>query len=396
MDTEALLDEAATHYASHPLAGYRDRFVIPDPDLSYLDGNSLGMTPRATVHRIHEVMNDEWADGLIRSWTKWLDLPLQVGDELAPLLGANDGEVVVHDSTTINLHQLLHAAVALRPDATHLAVDPGEFPTDRYAVASVAAQHGLGVRTPPPGGTLDDLDLTGCAAVVRSLVDYRTAQIADLVGATERAATHGAIVIWDLSHAVGAIDVDLPAAGVDMAVGCTYKFLNGGPGAPGFSFVRAGLADQIDHPLRGWFGQHDQFDMDADWQPKHGVGRLMIGTPGILGLEAARCGIAISAEVGAPRLAATSTALTAFGLDLVDRLGLVTVTPRDAGQRGAHIAIQHPEADDITAALAQRHGVIADYRRPNLVRLGCSPLTTRFTDIARAMIALRTEIDQRA
>ena len=394
MDIDSLLAEASELDASDPLAGYRDRFVIPDPDLSYLDGNSLGMTPRSTVHRLHEVMNDEWADGLIRSWATWLDLPLRAGNELAPLIGANDGEVVVHDSTSVNLHQLLHAAINLRPGSTHLAVDPAEFPTDRYAVAAVAAQYGLDVRTPEPGATLDDTDLTGCAAVVRSLVDYRTAARADLNGFTKHAGE--TIVIWDLSHAVGALAIDLPAAGVDMAIGCTYKFLNGGPGAPGFSFVRAGMAEQIDQPIRGWFGQDDQFDMDADWAPKQGVGRLMIGTPGILGLEAARCGIALSAEVGGERLEAKARSLTTFGLDLVEHLGLVSDTPRNPEQRGAHIAVHHPAAHDINEALGLRHQVIADYRKPNIVRLGCSPLTTRYLDVARGLLAIRAEIDQRA
>ncbi|MGA1565006.1 MAG: aminotransferase class V-fold PLP-dependent enzyme [Ilumatobacteraceae bacterium] len=396
MDVDAILAEATRLDGDDPLASQRDRFVIPDPDLAYLDGNSLGMTPRTTVHRIHEVMNDEWADGLIRSWAHWLDMPLTAGDELAPLIGANDGEVVVHDSTTINLHQLLHAAVALRPGSTHIAVDPGEFPTDRYAVAAVAAQHGLSVRNPSPGTSLDETDLNGCAAVVRSLVDYRSAAVADLIGFTEHAERAGTLVIWDLSHAVGAIEVDLPAASVDMAVGCTYKFLNGGPGAPGFSFVRAGLVDEVDHPIRGWFGQDDQFDMDADWRPKPGVGRLMIGTPGILSLEAARCGIAISAEVGAPALAGKSRALTTFALDLVDRLGLLSDTDRDPHRRGAHVAVRHPDAEAINTALATSHNVVADYRRPDVVRLGCSPLTTRFVDVARAIVALRLEIDQRA
>ena len=396
MDHDAILIEASELDSTDPLAIQRDRFIIPDPDLAYLDGNSLGMTPRATIHRIHEVMNNEWADGLIRSWEHWLDLPLIVGDELAPLVGAANGEVVVHDSTTVNLHQLLHAAIRLRPNSTHLAVDPGEFPSDRYAVAAVADQCGLAVKTPAPGTTLDDLDLAGCAAVVRSLIDYRTSERADLNGFTERAAASGTIVIWDLSHAVGAINVDLPTAGVDMAIGCTYRFLNGGPGAPGFSFVRAGLADAIDHPIRGWFGQNEQFDMDADWSPKSGIGRLMIGTPGILGLEAARCGIALSAEVGSEQLAAKSTALTSFGLDLVDRLGLISNTPRNSEHRGAHVAILDESAGQIIESIATNHRVVADYRRPNIVRLGCSPLTTRFTDIARAVLAVKHEIDQRA
>ena len=205
MTADEIIAEAAALDAADPLAHWRDRFVIPDPDLAYLDGNSLGMLPRDTVHRLHEVLTDEWADGLIRSWEHWLELPRQVGDELAPLLGATDGEVVVHDSTTINLHQLLHAAIALAPGRRALLIDTGEFPTDRYAVDAVGAQHGLEVRSPTPGASLDDENLDDVAVVVRSLIDYRSGRRADLSGFTARARAAGAIVIWDLSHAVGAI-----------------------------------------------------------------------------------------------------------------------------------------------------------------------------------------------
>ena len=205
MNSEQLLTRAFELDSTDDLAHWRDRFVIDDPDLSYLDGNSLGMLPRTTVHRLHEVMNEEWGSGLIRSWRKWLELPLIVGNELAPLLGADDGEVVVHDSTSVNLHQLLHAAVQLRPNRSCIAVDAHEFPTDRYAVESVAAQHGLTVVSPGPNERLDEIDLGDCAVVVRSLIDYRSAEVADLSGFTSRARDAGALVIWDLSHAVGAV-----------------------------------------------------------------------------------------------------------------------------------------------------------------------------------------------
>jgi len=212
-----------------PLARWRDEFVIDDPDLAYLDGNSLGMTPRRTIHRIHEVMATEWAEGLISSWEHWLDLPLHVGDELAPIIGAGPGEVVVHDSTSVNLYQLVRAAVDLAPDRHLIGVESGEFPSDRYIVEGVAEQTGRQVRH-----DLDDPDfpIGDCAVIVRSLVDYRTAEIADLAGFTARAKEHDTRVIWDLSHAVGVLDLDLPSAGVELAVGCTYKFLNGGLAHP--------------------------------------------------------------------------------------------------------------------------------------------------------------------
>jgi kynureninase len=394
MNPDDLLNRAFELDSADPLAHWRDRFVIDDPDLSYLDGNSLGMLPRTTVHRIHEVMNDEWGSGLIRSWRKWLELPLIVGNELAPLLGADDGEVVVHDSTSVNLHQLLHAAVRLRPERAHIAVDAHEFPTDRYAVEAIAAEYGLTVISPKPDESLDELDLSNCSVVVRSLIDYRTAVIADLDGFTHRARQEGALVIWDLSHAVGAIELDLHAADVDMAIGCTYKYLNGGPGAPAFSYVRSSLISDVDQPIRGWFGQDNQFAMDGAWSPKPGIGRLMIGTPSILALEAARCGIEVSSEAGMPAIAAKGRALTEFAHECCDEMDLESVSPRDASMRGSHIAIRHPNAKELTERLEREHLVIADYRDPDLVRLGCSALTTRFGDVARAVTRLAEMVHQ--
>lgn len=393
MNPDDLLNRAFELDSADPLAHWRDRFVIDDPDLSYLDGNSLGMLPRTTVHRIHEVMNDEWGSGLIRSWRKWLELPLIVGNELAPLLGADDGEVVVHDSTSVNLHQLLHAAVRLRPERAHIAVDAHEFPTDRYAVEAIAAEYGLTVIS-PKDESLDELDLSNCSVVVRSLIDYRTAAIADLDGFTHRARQEGALVIWDLSHAVGAIELDLHAADVDMAIGCTYKYLNGGPGAPAFSYVRSSLISDVDQPIRGWFGQDNQFAMDGAWSPKPGIGRLMIGTPSILALEAARCGIELSSEAGMPAIAAKGRALTEFAHECCDEMDLESVSPRDASMRGSHIAIRHPNAKELTERLEREHLVIADYRDPDLVRLGCSALTTRFGDVARAVTRLAEMVHQ--
>jgi len=394
MNPDGLLNRAFELDSTDPLAHWRDRFVIDDPDLSYLDGNSLGMLPRTTVHRIHEVMNDEWGSGLIRSWRKWLELPLIVGNELAPLLSADDGEVVVHDSTSVNLHQLLHAAVRLRPERAYIAVDAHEFPTDRYAVEAIAAEYGLTVISPKPDESLDELDLSNCSVVVRSLIDYRTAAIADLDGFTHRARQEGALVIWDLSHAVGAIELDLHAADVDMAIGCTYKYLNGGPGAPAFSYVRSSLICDVDQPIRGWFGQDNQFAMDGAWSPKPGIGRLMIGTPSILALEAARCGIELSSEAGMPAIAAKGRALTEFAHECCDEMDLESVSPRDASMRGSHIAIRHPNAKELTERLEREHLVIADYRDPDLVRLGCSALTTRFGDVARAVTRLAEMVHQ--
>jgi kynureninase len=372
--------------AVDPLAGWRDRFLIPDPDLAYLDGNSLGMPPRAAVPEMARVIEEEWAGGLIGSWEHWLDLPQRVGDLLGPLLGAAPGEVVVHDSVTVNLYQLVHAALALRPDRTVIAVDTGDFPTDRYVVDGIARATGRSVRH-----EVDDVvDLDDVGVVVRSLVDYRTAGLVDLAAETERARRAGALVIWDLSHAAGAVEVDLRGAGAELAVGCTYKFLNGGPGAPGFSFVATDLIDTVRSPIEGWFGHRDQFAMGPEYEPRADIGRLLLGTPGILGLTAARVGIETVADAGIGAIAAKARGLTAFALDRALQLGLDSPTPSDPRRRGGHVSIRHPFARHITDRLAEDHGVIADFREPDLVRLGCSPLTTRYTDVERAVAAIAT------
>jgi kynureninase len=357
-----------------PLAGWRDEFLIPDPRVVYLDGNSLGMTPRRTLERVEALMRDEWAGGLIGSWDHWLDLPQRVGDTLAEIIGAGPGEVVVHDSVTINLYQLVHAALALRPDRRVIAVAAGEFPTDRYVVDSIARSTGYEVR--------DGFDrLDDVAVAVRSLVDYRSAEVADLVGETARAEAAGALLIWDLSHAAGVLDVDLHGAGAQLAVGCTYKYLNGGPGSPGFSYVASDLIERIDQPIWGWFSQVDQFAMGPDYVPRPDVGRLLIGTPGIIGLTAARSGIELTAEAGIAAIEAKARALTAYGIGRCEALGLDCPSPADAARRGGHFSVRQPRAASITRSLAADHGVVTDFREPDLIRLGCSPLTTRFTDV---------------
>jgi kynureninase len=366
--------------ASDVLAPWREEFVTHDDSLRYLDGNSLGMMPRRTLAEVQRVMEEEWATGLIRSWDDWVDLPMRVGDELAPLLGASPGEVVVHDSTTVNLYQLVHAARALQPERRVLAVDPSEFPTDRYVVDGIAAATGCEVRA--GFDRLDDV-----AVVVRSLVDYRTAEVADLAGETARARAAGALTIWDLSHAAGVLQLDLHAAGVQLAVGCTYKFLNGGPGAPAFSFVAPELLGAVRQPIWGWFGAQDLFAMGPQYEPRDDIGRLLLGTPGILGLVAARVGIGVTVEAGIGAIHAKARRLTGIGLMACDDHRLVSPTPREPHRRGGHVSVQLPDAKAVVAALRER-GILADFREPDLVRLGCSPLTTRFVDVADAVSAI--------
>lgn len=359
-----------------PLAGFRNEFVIPDPDLVYLDGNSLGRMPKATRERIDCVLNDEWADGLIRSWEHWLDLPRQIGNRLGPVIGSRPGEVVVHDSTSINLYQAVHMALRLRPDRRVIVIDAQEFPTDRFVVEGIAEALGLEVRHLSPETIFDDV-----AVVVSSVVDYRTAAMADVAAFTALTRAAGALVVWDLSHAAGAVEIDLHALGIELAVGCTYKFLNGGPGAPAWSFVHSALHQHISPPIRGWFGHRDQFAMDRGFEPHDDARRLLVGTPHILSLVAAEEGIALTARAGMSTIAAKGQDLVDFALQVTDHFGLTTSTPRDRSRRGCHVAIRHPRAGDLVARLAADHGVIADVRPPDIIRLGLSPLTTRFVDV---------------
>jgi kynureninase len=377
--TDSTRQRALALDAIDPLAAWRDQFDLTAPglagrDLIYLDGNSLGRTPLRTIARLDAVVRGEWARDLIRSWDHWLDLPQRVGDRLAPLIGAADGEVAVHDSTSVNLYQLVHGALAMRPDRAVIAIDEHDFPSDRYIVDGIAAATGRTVRH--GFDRLDDV-----AVVVRSMVDYRTAEVVDIATETARATAAGALVIWDLSHAAGVLAVDLCGAGAQLAVGCTYKFLNGGPGAPAFTYVARPLQATLTQPIWGWFSQRDQFAMGPDYQPRPDIGRMLIGTPSILALAAADAGISVSAEAGIDAIAAKATALTGFGIDLCDQWGLSTCTPREASRRGGHISVVHPQARQLCRRLIDECGVIPDFREPDIVRLGMSPLTTRFVDV---------------
>jgi kynureninase len=301
------------------------------------------------------------------------------------LIGAGPGEVVVHDSTTVNLYQLVHGAAALRPQRLVLAIDEHDFPSDRYVVEGIAGATGRTVRH--GFERLDDV-----AVVVRSVVDYRTAEVVDVVAETARAHAAGALVVWDLSHAAGVLAVDLHAAGAQLAVGCTYKFLNGGPGSPAFAYVATELQREMTQPIWGWFSQRNQFAMGPDYLPRADIGRMLIGTPSILALTGAEVGIELAAEVGIHRIAAKASALTGFGIELCDRFGLTTCTPRSPECRGGHVSIVHPQARALTERLIARN-VIPDFREPDIVRLGMSPLTTRFVDVYDGIAALASMID---
>ncbi len=367
---------------SDPLARWRDEFVIPDPELAYLDGNSLGRTPRRAVDALRTVVEQQWAADLITSWWRndWLDLPLTIGDLLAPVIGAQPGEVAVHDSTTICLYQLVNVALDLTSGHV-VAVADTEFPTDRYVVDGIARMRpGVTVRR-----GLDDLD--GVDVVVRSHVDYRTASIAPLAEETARARDAGAMTVWDLSHAAGVLDVDLTSAGVELAAGCTYKFLNGGPGSPAFTYVRSSIVDDVVQPIWGWFGQRDQFAMDNPFDARDGIAKMLNGTPAVLGLVGARAGIEVTAEAGIAAIAEKARALGSFAIDVAEGLGLACTTARPPASSGGHVSIVHPDATRLQRELEMRK-VIVDKREPDVLRFGLSPLTTRFVDAYEGLTCL--------
>jgi kynureninase len=385
--------------AADPLAPFRERFVVADPSLVYLDGNSLGRLPRSTAERLRRIVDDEWGGELIRAWDHWIDLPVKVGDAIAALMGARPGEVVVADSTTVDLARIASAALDARPDRRTVVISRDEFPTDRYVVGGLARERELAIRwlepDPIAGPTAADVAAAmdgDVALVVLSVVNYRSAAIADVGAITARARDAGALVAWDLSHAVGSIPLDLDRAGVDLAVGCTYKYLNGGPGSPAFVFVRRELHDELRLPISGWMGNRDVFAMGSEWEPAEGARRFLTGTPSVLALAAIEEGVTLVSEAGIDRIRAKGVALTEYGIALHDTwlapLGCSVGSPRDPACRGAHVAIRHPDAERLTGALIAG-GVVVDFRRPDAIRIGCSPLTTSFEDVRAGLDALR-------
>jgi kynureninase len=386
--------------AADPLRAFRDRFVIAEDDLVYLDGNSLGRLPIATRDRLREAIDQEWGVDLIRGWDSWIDLARRAGDVLATgVLGVNPGEVILSDSTSVNLFKLATAALDARPGRSVIVTDDDNFPTDVYVLSGLAQARGYDLRL-----VESDVDAGVSAAAVREAVDentalvslshvaYRSGAIADMPAITAAAHDKGALVLWDLSHSAGSVPVPLAASTVDLAVGCTYKHLNGGPGAPAFLFVRSDLQDQMRQPIWGWFGQRDQFAMGPEYEPVSGIERFLVGTPGVLGLYGALGGAELTAEAGVEAIAAKARALTTYLIDLADEwltgYGIRVASPREEARRGAHVALHHPQAWQICLALKDA-GVIPDFRTPDRLRLGVAPLYTSFAEVYEGMSRLR-------
>ncbi len=369
-----------------PLAGFRDEFALP-ADVIYLDGNSLGAQPIATAARIAAVIGTEWGQGLIRSWNDagWIGLPEAIGDKIARLLGAPPGSVLAADSTSVNLFKLLSAALDLRPDRRVILSEAGNFPTDLYIaeglVASLGADYALRTVAAAdlPGAITDDV-----AVVMLTHVNYRTGAMHDMAGLTRAAHSAGALILWDLAHSAGAVPVDLSGAGVDFAVGCGYKFLNGGPGAPAFLYVAPALQAASRYRLTGWLGHADPFAFEPQYRPATGIARATVGTPSIIAMAALETGVDLALRAPMAALRCKSLAQSRLLIDLVAArcadAGFTLATPLDDAARASQVSFHHDHAYKITQALIER-GVIGDFRAPDIIRFGITPLYLRSVDV---------------
>jgi len=393
------LAEARALDAADPIGGYRKQFALP-PGVVYLDGNSLGALPLGTAARLGEVIRREWGEGLVRSWNPkenggadWIGLPRRVGAMIAPLIGAQADEVIACDSTSVNLFKLIAAALALQktlgcPRRKVVLSEPGNFPTDLYLIAGLETQ-GLAERRLAPVEALEAALDDSVALLLLTHVHYKSGAMHDMARLTHAAHAAGALVLWDLSHSAGAVPVDLGGCEADLAVGCGYKYLNGGPGAPAFAFVARRHHDALHQPLTGWMGHAAPFAFTDDYAPAPGIDRLLTGTPPILGLAALEEGVRLIAEIGVERLSAKSRALSEFLRAAIAQVApdLPCISPEGPGPRGSQLSYRHPQAYAIAQALIAR-GVIPDFREPDVLRLGLSPAYIRFEDGWHAAQAL--------
>ncbi len=394
----ALRDRARELDAADPLAWCRGEYLPAEGVVAYLDGNSLGRPLRATAERIERLVHHDWGTRLIRSWEEqWMELPLRLGDRIGGVcLGAAPGETVVADSTTVMLYKLLRAAVsAAGPGREEIVLDSENFPTDRYVAEGIAAETGarlVWVEPDPAKGVTPDL-IAGAlgertAVVLLSHVAYKSAWVADLPEITRLVHEAGALVLWDLCHSVGVLPSELDTHGVDLAVGCTYKFLGGGPGAPAFGYVAARHQDWLRQPIQGWMGHAEPFVMGPGYRPGPGMRAFISGTPPVLGMVGIEDTVELIERVGLDAVHAKAAALGRFVIESVDehlaRHGVRVVSPREDERRGGHVTIAHPRSREICARLWEE-GVVPDFREPDGIRLGLSPLSTSFEEVARAL-----------
>jgi len=391
------------------LARFRDEFVIDDPDLIYLDGNSLGRLPKRSIARVREVVEKEWGQRLIRGWGDgWFRAPQRVGSKIAQLIGAAADEVSVSDSTSVNFFKLVVAALQARRRRTRIVTDDLNFPSDLYILQGalklagseyrleiVRSTDGLTVSNDALAKAIDDRT----ALVTLSHTAFKSGYVYDMPSVTELAQRAGALMLWDLSHSVGAMPVGLNDAGADLAVGCTYKYVNGGPGAPAFLYVRRDLQESLLNPIWGWFGQKGQFDFELDYRPAPGITRFLAGTPTMLSLAAIEPGVDLLLEAGLDRLRAKSVKQTEYLIGLwealLQPLGFTLNSPRDANRRGSHVSIGHPDGLRIDRALIEEMNVLPDFRYPDNIRLGIAPIYTSYSEIHEAVVRLCRVMNER-
>lgn len=390
--------------AHDELAAWRDQFVVADPALIYVDGNSLGRLPKGTRERLTTLVDAEWGEALIRGWNLgWYEAPARIGAKLGHLLGAADGQVLACDSTSVNLFKLAMAALSANAGRTKIVSDTLNFPSDLYiiqgCIEALGGRHTLELVPSSDGELTVDMDRLleaideQTALVTLSQVTFKSGFLYDVAAITARAHEVGSLVLWDLSHSVGALPIELDAWGVDLAIGCCYKYLNGGPGAPAFLYVRRELQETLRSPIWGWFGQHNPFAFDLEYRPAEGIARFLAGTPPMLSLVAIEPALDMLNEVGMSAIRRKSMALTSYLVELYDAvlapLGFALGSPRDAQRRGSHVSVRHPNGYQINRALIDEMNVLPDFREPDNLRLGLSPLYTSFADVWETVDRIR-------
>lgn len=392
--------------AQDELAGFRDQFAIENPDLIYLDGNSLGRLPKRTVDILRRVVEREWGSRLIRGWNEgWFDAPQRIGSKIAKLIGADAGEVIVSDSTSVNLFKCVLAALNARPGRYEIVTDDLNFPSDIYVMQGALKLAGEryrlkivrspdGIISPIQGLEQEITEKTALVALTHTA--FKSGFLYGMNEVTNLAHNHGALMLWDLCHSAGAVPLSINSAGADLAVGCTYKYLNGGPGAPAFLYVRRDLQEEIQNPIWGWFGQMGQFDFGLEYRPADGIRRFLTGTPSTLSLAPVETGVDLILEAGIDRIRQKSTRQTEYLIGLWETnlkpLGVTLNSPRDSGRRGSHVSLGHAEGLRIDRALIEDMQVIPDFRYPDNIRFGVAPLYTSFAEIHEAIDRLRRVI----
>lgn len=392
--------------AQDPLRDYRDLFVITDPEIMYLDGNSLGRLPKATIEAINSFLVKEWGEEMVLGWSHWIDEAQASGNLIATsALGAEPGQVLACDTTSVNLYQLASAAIRARPDRKTIITDAANFPTDRYILQGLAQAHGMKLITidnENPALSQNEVITSellsrylsdDVALVSLQVIQYRSGARQDVRGLTELIHNSGALVLWDAAHAIGSIELELDRDNVDLAVGCTYKYGNSGPGAPAWLYVRKSLQNELQVSIQGWFAQRDQFAMGPHFEKDDSIRGFQIASPSIIGLRCINTAFTMIEKAGIANIAKKCEIGTKMMVDLYDSwlapLGFTLLTPRDPQQRGGHVTIGHPDAEQISVALRQVSKVIADYRTPDSIRLAISPLATSYCEVYDGFARIR-------